>query len=102
MGTYDEWGAQFCDSRVLHHKKPLNFMLEFPTRVCFLDPIFSLMVQASSHAVSTYHGNPFKIYQAPIAMQETILKQWMKDGPADYNWQDIQKVTGESLEALHA
>ena len=31
--------------RILNHKKPANFMLEYPTEIIYLDPIFSLFLQ---------------------------------------------------------
>ena len=45
MGTFDEFGANFSPKRILNHKKPANFMLEYPTEVIYLDPIFSLFLQ---------------------------------------------------------
>ena len=45
MGTLDEFGARFSPKRILNHKKPANFMLEYPTEVIYLDPIFSLFLQ---------------------------------------------------------
>ena len=45
MGTFDEFGANFSPKRIINHKKPANFMLEYPTEVIYLDPIFSLFLQ---------------------------------------------------------
>ncbi len=45
MGTFDEFGVNFSPERILNRKKPANFMLEYPTEVIYLDPIFSLFLQ---------------------------------------------------------
>ncbi len=45
MGTFDEFGVNFSPGRILNRKKPANFMLEYPTEVIYLDPIFSLFLQ---------------------------------------------------------
>ncbi len=45
MGTFDEFGNHFSPKRIINHKKPANFMLEYPTEIIYLDPIFSLFLQ---------------------------------------------------------
>lgn len=42
MGVEDEWGGAIPDERVLNGKTPLNFILDDPTRMCFIDPPMAL------------------------------------------------------------
>ncbi len=42
MGVEDEYGASVPEARVLNHKKPLNFILEDPTRMRFIETTMAL------------------------------------------------------------
>ncbi|MDO5472923.1 MAG: hypothetical protein Q4F35_06285 [Akkermansia sp.] len=42
MGIDDEFGTKIPTSRVLNDKKPLNFILEEPTRMCFIETTMAL------------------------------------------------------------
>lgn len=42
MGIDDEFGTKIPKSRVLNQKKPLNFILEEPTRMCFIETTMAL------------------------------------------------------------
>ncbi len=42
MGVEDEFGSAIPESRVLNHKKPLNFILEDPTRMRFIETTMAL------------------------------------------------------------
>lgn len=42
MGIDDEFGTKIPKSRVLNDKKPLNFILEEPTRMCFIETTMAL------------------------------------------------------------
>ena len=42
MGVEDEFGPAIPAERVLHHKTPLNFILEEPTHIKFIDPTMAL------------------------------------------------------------
>lgn len=42
MGVEDEWGSEIPDERVLCHKKAINFVLEEPTRLRYIDPTMAL------------------------------------------------------------
>ncbi len=42
MGIEDEWGGSIPDERVLNGKTPLNFILDDPTLMCFIDPPMAL------------------------------------------------------------
>ena len=40
LGVYDEFGPQFSDDEVLNHKMPVNFVLNDPTPMKYIDPEF--------------------------------------------------------------
>lgn len=42
MGVDDEFGTKIPKDRVLNGKKPLNFILEEPTRMCFIETTMAL------------------------------------------------------------
>lgn len=42
MGVEDEYGSQIPESRVLNHKRPLNFILEEPTSMRFIETTMAL------------------------------------------------------------
>ncbi|KTD03378.1 adenosylhomocysteinase [Fluoribacter gormanii] len=40
LGVYDEFGPHFSDDEVLNHKMPINFVLNEPTPMKYIDPEF--------------------------------------------------------------
>ncbi|WP_058475967.1 NAD-binding protein [Legionella steigerwaltii] len=40
LGVYDEFGPHFSDDEVLNHKMPVNFVLNDPTPMKYIDPEF--------------------------------------------------------------
>lgn len=46
MGSEDEWGENFSSHDVLFAKRPVNFYLKEPTRIKFLDPVFTAQILA--------------------------------------------------------
>jgi adenosylhomocysteinase len=100
MGTYDEWGPQFPMVRVINNKKPLNYILEFPTPVCYLDPIYALMISASAHAFSRTPDEEFRVSKPPKRLQRKVLEQWLKANEPIKNtsWQVVEKLAGTTFE----
>lgn len=52
MGTSDEFGCNFGTERILNQKRPANFMLNYPTEVIYLDPIFTIFLQAGKQLMT--------------------------------------------------
>lgn len=52
MGVEDEFGPAISGSRVLNDKKPLNFLLDEPTRMAYIDPVMALCNLAAVLLVS--------------------------------------------------
>ena len=42
MGIENEWGSSLPEERILNHNIPLNFILEEPTRLRYIDPTMAL------------------------------------------------------------
>ncbi len=53
MGVEDEFGAAIPETRVLNRKAPLNFILDDPTRMRYIDPTMALHNAA---AIRLIHG----------------------------------------------
>lgn len=76
MGTEDEFGENFPTGDVLGNKKPLNFILEEPTLVEFLDPIF----YAHNAAIDLLLTKKFApgFHSLPLDFDLDILLRWSK------------------------
>ncbi|VEG92061.1 adenosylhomocysteinase [Legionella spiritensis] len=74
MGIYDEFGARFCKERVLNHKAPLNFVLEDPTPIQYMDPEFYAHNLA---ALDLLEGDRRPgVYDLSLIQDNTIIRQW--------------------------
>ncbi len=74
MGALDEFGPRFSADDVLANKQPLNFILEEPTRLRYLDPIFYAHNIAIDILLSKKVANGFFPFPNDIAFQ--ILEKW--------------------------
>lgn len=79
MGTYDEWGDDFAEDFILHKKRPLNFMLDYPTKILYLDPIFALLACATLDIVQQNTNQLFFIQKPNIVTQRKVLDVWLKN-----------------------
>jgi|SRR3989339_1918339 len=74
MGTPDEFGDKFSESRVMNRKKAVNFAIQYPTKVKYLDPIFqSLLI--SGELLITEKLLP-GLNRFPIDIDKSILEKW--------------------------
>lgn len=53
MGTYDEFGRSFSEYEILFNKKPVNFILPYPTAVVYLDPVFKILLKSGELLLTT-------------------------------------------------
>lgn len=81
MGTDDEWGDKFPDDSVYYQKKPINFMLDYPTKIKYLDPIFALMAISTLDMIKLQPTKKFCIMKPSALSQEEILSVWIKNRP---------------------
>lgn len=79
MGTHDEWGLAFSNERILNQKRPYNFILEYPTKVTYLDPIFALLACATLDLIKSKNNNKFYIDSPLMDTQKAILKIWFNN-----------------------
>lgn len=66
LGVYDEYGPQFFPDEVLNHKEPINFTLNDPTPMRYIDPEFYIhniagLVIAQRLLSNGVHGLPPEI-----------------------------------------
>lgn len=80
MGTYDEWGQHFHETSILNNKRPLNFILTFPTKILYLDPIFALLAYATLDLINDSSMLSSVMLNAPkLETQKKIFDIWIKD-----------------------
>lgn len=74
MGSEDEYGEKFLEHEVLNQKLAINFCLEYPTRVLFLDPIF----YAQNVAIDSLLNKKMSagVFSLPKEIDLDILSQW--------------------------
>ncbi len=93
MGTDDEWGSEFESDRIFYNKKPLNFNLEFPTRVIYLDPIFSLMYRSAEELIYKKPDNLcFSIQRVPQEIEKEELGYFLDKNPVGLDRDEIEKI----------
>lgn len=71
MGVEDEWGPDFPSARILNAKRPLNFILDDPTRLCFIDPAMALHNACAAALLSA--PPPPGPHAPPRDLEERIL-----------------------------
>jgi adenosylhomocysteinase len=74
MGAYDEFGDNFTESEILFNKKPLNFSIQEPTTMKYLDPILyahniAIDLILTKKMTSGYHS-------FPNYLAKEILEKW--------------------------
>lgn len=76
IGSHDEFGKNFKanDKRVLFGKKPINFCLQEPTRMKYLDPIFYMHNAAID--VLLADSRKTGVYSFPIDKDLSIIHKW--------------------------
>ena len=77
MGTPDEFGGGFSAERVLNNKKPANFMLDRPTEIQYLDPIFDLLAEAIMELLRRLKLKA-GLQAVSSKTDEAILNKWNK------------------------
>lgn len=94
MGTHDEWGHSFTMESVLHDKRPLNFMLDYPTKVCYLDPIFAVLACATIDIINQEDVRQFIIKKPNINTEQKVLNTWLQNNnvPQDMKEQWLNEL----------
>ena len=84
MGVEDEYGLGVPNTRVLAEKKPLNFILEEPTHLKYIDASLALhaalgelLVREATDASDKKNAGPM---DPPTELEQRILSMTMQDG----------------------
>lgn len=77
MSTKDDFGSQFVVNRVLNDKKPVNFLLDNPTEVMYLDAIFTLFLKAGEEL---FQNKTLKKGLNPMTpeIDQAVLSDWIQ------------------------
>lgn len=84
MGAEDEFGPKFASNEVLFDKHALNFCLDEPTKLRYLDPIFYAHNCAIDYFISGEIKSGFHVF--PHAKDQQILQEWVKYHGEDVSW----------------
>lgn len=78
MGVEDEFGKFIPESRVLNQKKPLNFILEEPTHLKYIETTMAL----HNYGALNLEENPTQkgIINPPIEIEKALLAITVRDG----------------------
>lgn len=74
IGVYDEFGPQFSTEEVLNHKRPVNFVLDDPTPMRFIDPEFYIHNVAGLVLIQKLLANG--VHSLPIEIDQPIIQRW--------------------------
>ena len=78
MGIEDEFGAEVPLSRVLNEKRPLNFSLEEPTQLRYIDATMALDNEGICYLA--HHPVPPGIFLPPSSMEESLIEVTRQNG----------------------
>ncbi|MDD3431589.1 MAG: hypothetical protein PHF38_06135 [Bacteroidales bacterium] len=71
MGVEDEFGPSVPASRVLMHKKTLNFILDEPTRLCYLEATMALHNRGAEYLLK--HPEAKAMIEPPAELEKELL-----------------------------
>ena len=71
MGVEDEFGPDVPEARVLMHKKTLNFMLDEPTHLRYIDPTMALHNRGAGYLL--YNTETTGMIEPPATIEEELL-----------------------------
>lgn len=72
MGVEDEFGDTFPSSSVLYEKHPLNFMLEEPTQMKYIDATMALHNAGAQYLIN--HPNETRLIKPSDEMENNIIE----------------------------
>jgi adenosylhomocysteinase len=78
MGTYDEWGKFFSAQLILNNKYPLNFMLNYPTKIFYLDPVFALLACVTLELINGKSRKKFYMQKPKLVTVKKVFDLWTK------------------------
>eukprot|EP01104_Vermistella_antarctica_P014050 TRINITY_DN4354_c0_g1_i1.p1 TRINITY_DN4354_c0_g1~~TRINITY_DN4354_c0_g1_i1.p1 ORF type:complete len:391 (-),score=89.55 TRINITY_DN4354_c0_g1_i1:353-1525(-) len=79
IGALDEWGGAFDPEDVIFGKRAVNFSLEEPTTIKFLDPAFFARDLAALYLLPTHESKLYTkngLHPLPDAVNDSVLNDW--------------------------
>ncbi|WP_062264855.1 hypothetical protein [Endozoicomonas arenosclerae] len=86
MGAEDEYGESFPEKAIENDKSAFNFILEEPTHMKFIDPIFALYNECAALLISQPWGEGIR--QPPEVLVQSLVGRFCRD--QGYNRKDFQ------------
>ncbi|WP_454783283.1 NAD-binding protein [Legionella sp. WA2022007384] len=74
LGVYDEFGPHFSDDEVLNHKLPINFVLNDPTPMKYIDPEFYIHNLAALRFLN--EKLPPGVHGISATLDNNIIERW--------------------------
>lgn len=74
LGIYDEFGPHFSDDEVLNHKMPINFVLQDPTPMKYIDPEFYIHNLAA--LILLKEKMLPGVHEIPEKLDQNIIQRW--------------------------
>lgn len=80
LGADDEWGPDYTAEEIENKKRPINFLLDEPTQLMYLDPTFALIVQSVVQGLSAERSKSLSngIQTIPSKISNPIIEHWLK------------------------
>ena len=89
LGVEDEFGPAIPEARVLNGKKPINFALEEPTHLRYIDPTMALDNFGALLLLS--EALPKGLTRPSVEIEESILEVVRKNGAIN---QEMEQLDG--------
>ena len=80
MGVEDEWGPQVAPQRVLNGKHTLNFILEEPTQLRYIDATMALHNTGALYLKEQHLPEQYRFILPPVELEEEILSVTRRNG----------------------
>ena len=77
MGAEDEYGESFPEQAVENHKAAVNFILEEPTHMTFIDPIFALYNECAALLLSQPWGEGVR--KPPEVLVQSLVDKFCRE-----------------------
>ena len=95
MGVEDEFGPGVPGERVLNHKKPLNFILQEPTQLKYIDPTLALH-NLGAELLQNGKLTP-GIHEPESGQEEDIIRTITKYGSIGAEINKINRIYGKNV-----
>lgn len=81
LGILDEFGPRFTQDEVLHKKQPINFVLDDPTPIQFIDPALYAHNESALFLLDQQYKHG--VHNMPMHLDADIIDRW-------FDYHDVQ------------